>query len=718
MPSLRHLIATAGVAFLASASLASTAEARIKAGVLTCEVESGVAFIVSSPRELHCVFHRAGGQNEAYGGRMQEAGIDIGVSGRGVMSWAVISETGRLGRGALGGRYGGVEAGAAIGVGGTGRILVGGNRRSISLQPLSVEARSGLNLVLGVASMNLYPLFTASSRPNRAPAPAVGHTEETVPHHRVVPHYGCGSYTHLQEYQTLSGLAHDCGVSLEALLQANPQITNVRNISVGALVHIPSHVSHTGDSPCGTRTILNEDEALDHAAWRCGVTLHALLTANPDVRDLDAVRAGLVLNIPERREASAAPPIRYVLTERDADQPEQPRISLNEMPAIAESTAGRRQDRMDAPGRSRELARLEIRCEEAAADKYGMDIDRFSIEGARPAGSDSYSVSLNADGEEAVCLIDRRGNILFLSELGGPQEGVQTRVASSARADIQSRLTQDETLEQLAISETQETRQSGQIKGYKSTVYVFDGYAGEVLDISFDADSNSAYFNVVSADNPDGAAIYIGSTDDDRQTRLTIPSDGLYLIRPYLVRAAARRNEEANYTLSISIAKMGQAQLSEATRAADPADDGGGAMAGSELNADDGDGAMAGSEQNADDGDGAMAGSSSNPNDAKVRGTPFNATGKLSCVRDADAAEAQCDFGVVRNGDGTGYIQVTWPDGGMRIINFEDNTPAYFDKAEADGDAKMTVTKSDDGVFVVLIGEQRFQFPEAVIVGG
>ena len=704
MKSLHGILAAASMALLAGTSMSQTAEARIKAGVLTCEVESGVAFVVSSPRDLHCVFYGQNGRHEAYGGRIQEAGIDIGVSGRGVISWTVISETNRLDRGALGGQYSGVEVGAAIGVGGTGRVLVGGNRQSISLQPLSVEARSGLNLALGVASMNLYPLFTASSSPSRAPAPAVGHDEEAVPHHRVVPHYGCGSYTHLQEYQTLSGLAHACGVSLEALLQANPQITNVRNISVGALIHIPTHVSHTGDSPCGTRTILNEDEALDHAAWRCGVTLHALLTANPEVRDLDAVRAGLVLRIPERREANAAPPVRYVPTERDMDEPDPSSITLDRLSTAGGGTADRRQDRMDAPRHSRELARLEIRCEEAAASKYGMDIGRFSIDAARPAGSDSYSVSLNADGEEAVCLIDRRGNILFLSELGGPQEGVQAQVASSAVADIQSRLTQDETLEQLAISETQETRQSGQIKGYKSAVYAFDGYAGEVLDISFDADSNSAYFNVVSADNPDGAAIYIGSSDDDRQTRLTIPSDGLYLIRPYLVRAAARRNEEANYTLSISIVRSGETQQNQATRTADPADDGGGAMAGS--------------EQNADDGGGAMAGSSSNPNDAKVPGTPFNATGQLPCVRDADAAEAQCDFGVVRNGDGTGYIQVSWPDGGMRIINFEDNTPADFDKAEADGDVKMTVTKSEDGMFVVVIGQQRFEFPEAVIVGG
>ena len=701
MASLRHLFATAGVVLLTSVGLSSAAEARIKAGVLTCEVGAGVAFIVSSPRELHCVFHRASGRNESYGGRMQEAGIDIGVSGRGVISWAVISKTGRLGRGALGGRYGGVEAGGAIGVGGTGRILVGGNRRSISLQPLIVEARSGLNLALGVASMNIYPLFTASSRPNRAPAPAVGHTEEIVPHHRVVPHYGCGSYTHLQEYQTLSGLAHSCGVSLEALLQANPQITNVRNISVGALVHIPTHVSHTGDSPCGTRTILNEDEALDHAAWRCGVTLHALLTANPETRDLDAVRAGLILNIPERREASAAPPIRYVPTERDADQPEQPRISLNEMPAIDESTAGRRQDRMDAPRHSRELARLEIRCQEAASDKYAMDVGRIDIEQAGRAGSGSYSVSLNADGSEAVCLIDRQGNVLFLSELAGPREGIQLQARPGRLAAVQGMLSSDETLQQLAIAERGETRRKGRIEGDKSAVYMFDGYAGEVLDINFDVDNNGAYYNIVSADNPNGQALYIGSQQESRQARVTIPSDGLYLIRPYLMRAQARRNEVAKYELTITI--VGSEQ-SAASQRPDTADDGGGAMAGS--------------EQNADDGAGAMAGSKTNSDDAKVPGTAFNATGKLSCVRDADAAEAQCDFGVVRNGDGTGLIQVTWPDGGMRIINFEDNTPAYFDKAEADGDAKMTVTKTDQGTFIVLIGEQRFQFPEAVIVGG
>ncbi len=90
----------------------------IEAGMLTCEVGQGVAFILSSPRDLHCVFHKANGQNEAYRGTLQDFGANIGVSGRGVIAWTVLASTTRLPPGELKGAYGGVEAGAAVGLGG------------------------------------------------------------------------------------------------------------------------------------------------------------------------------------------------------------------------------------------------------------------------------------------------------------------------------------------------------------------------------------------------------------------------------------------------------------------------------------------------------------------------------------------------------------------------------------------------------------------------
>jgi hypothetical protein len=98
-------------------------------------------------------------------------------------------------------------------------------------------------------------------------------------------------------------------------------------------------------------------------------------------------------------------------------------------------------------------------------------------------------------------------------------------------------------------------------------------------------------------------------------------------------------------------------------------------------------------------------------------GSSFSATGQISCVRDRDAANAMCDFGVVREGNGNGWVMVFWPDGGSRVIYFENGTPVSFDKAEADGDAEMTVNKDGD-TFIVFVGEARFEIFEAVIAGG
>jgi hypothetical protein len=59
---------------------------------------------------------------------------------------------------------------------------------------------------------------------------------------------------------------------------------------------------------------------------------------------------------------------------------------------------------------------------------------------------------------------------------------------------------------------------------------------------------------------------------------------------------------------------------------------------------------------------------------------------------------AQCKFGVVRKGDGNGSITIFWPDGGNRVIFFEDATPMTYDQSEADGGAKMTVGKSTTSI--------------------
>jgi hypothetical protein len=62
-------------------------------------------------------------------------------------------------------------------------------------------------------------------------------------------------------------------------------------------------------------------------------------------------------------------------------------------------------------------------------------------------------------------------------------------------------------------------------------------------------------------------------------------------------------------------------------------------------------------------------------------------------------------------------VTVFWPDGGSRVIFFENGIPANFDRSQADGNVRMIVNQNAD-LFTVTIGEQRFEIPDAVITGG
>ena len=70
------------------------------------------------------------------------------------MSWAVFAP-GQVGKGALAGTYAGATADASFAVGLGANVLVGGSNKSIALQPLSVQAQTGLNFAAGVAKLQL-----------------------------------------------------------------------------------------------------------------------------------------------------------------------------------------------------------------------------------------------------------------------------------------------------------------------------------------------------------------------------------------------------------------------------------------------------------------------------------------------------------------------------------------------------------------------------------
>ena len=156
---LNKLNLTMGAAAIAGACLLGTtalaAPAGVKVGVLTCNVEPGWSYVVGSTRPLECSYAPTKGRGEHYVGKVQKVGIDIGYVDGATIVWAVIAPTSDIRPGALEGDYGGASASVAVGIGAGANVLIGGFDKSITLQPLSIEGQTGVNLAAGISAINL-----------------------------------------------------------------------------------------------------------------------------------------------------------------------------------------------------------------------------------------------------------------------------------------------------------------------------------------------------------------------------------------------------------------------------------------------------------------------------------------------------------------------------------------------------------------------------------
>ncbi len=154
-PYVRYAVAGASAICFGLAPVAQAKpESTVRAGVLTCSVEGGASFIFGSTKDMRCVFDSEG-RKERYVGRIDKFGVDIGITGKSVLVWTVLAPTDNLSAGSLSGEYIGISADASIGVGGGANLLVGGSNDTISLQPLSAQAQTGLNAALAVAALKL-----------------------------------------------------------------------------------------------------------------------------------------------------------------------------------------------------------------------------------------------------------------------------------------------------------------------------------------------------------------------------------------------------------------------------------------------------------------------------------------------------------------------------------------------------------------------------------
>ena len=200
------------------------------------------------------------------------------------------------------------------------------------------------------------------------------------------------------------------------------------------------------------------------------------------------------------------------------------------------------------------------------------------------------------------------------------------------------------------------------IKGYQIIDYVLNAKEGQYMNVSMATDNLANYFNILEPGETE-AAIFNGSLNENQYEGI-LSKSGDYKIRVYMMRSAARRNEVANYRLEMIIT--------------DPGD-------------------------------------KSDNEDALVPGTNYHATGKVPCSMGEGQLTTYCSYGVIREGNGSGMVTITKSDGSTRTIFFEDGKATGYDRSQADT-GEFSSTKDSD-LFIIHIGRERYEIPEAVIFG-
>jgi hypothetical protein len=147
----------AAVALMGAMAIPAQAADRTKVGTLNCDISGGLGLIVTSKKDVTCMFTpAAAGPREVYVGSISKFGLDLGATNGGEMVWAVFAPSNRR-FGALAGEYGGASAEATVGAGLGANVLVGGTDRTVALQPVSVQGQTGLNVAVGVTGLRLRP---------------------------------------------------------------------------------------------------------------------------------------------------------------------------------------------------------------------------------------------------------------------------------------------------------------------------------------------------------------------------------------------------------------------------------------------------------------------------------------------------------------------------------------------------------------------------------
>jgi len=210
---------------------------------------------------------------------------------------------------------------------------------------------------------------------------------------------------------------------------------------------------------------------------------------------------------------------------------------------------------------------------------------------------------------------------------------------------------------------TSSTTIKGRLKGDADVDYQVRAGAGQTLAVAMTESNPQNYFNIL----PPGSetAMFVGQDGGDYQGIL--PTDGIYTVRVYLMRPAARRNETSDYALTIALTGKALAPLPAAK-------------------------------------------------DALIPGTAFHASASINCIPPfaPDLKPQQCEAFVIRRSfDGTATVEIRGANAIKRRILFVKGSPVA-------SDATGALTHSHEGELnVIKVGaDERYEIPDVLILGG
>ena len=201
----------------------------------------------------------------------------------------------------------------------------------------------------------------------------------------------------------------------------------------------------------------------------------------------------------------------------------------------------------------------------------------------------------------------------------------------------------------------------GTITGRETVDYLLNVRAGQYMNVSMASPSGGIYFNIMEPGEK-YEAFHIGSAAGN-QFEGTTAKSGDYRIRVYLMKGA--RNERANYRLEMIVSGSGSA---------------------------------------------------GNVSDATASGLNFNATGNIPCSMGNGQPTTNCPFGVVRRSNGDADVHVTKSNGATRVIYFQGGKAVGYDRSQSDR-GEFSASKESD-LYIIRIGSERYEIPEAAVFGG